>query len=913
MLTAHRLLSQQLKSSNAAHTNKEIESTIKEAVAARQDEIKNSGCLNRDYFYFHNDNNGNGQIVRNSNARLRDGDKYYTVAADVIVFNKNLTHVLMEFRCPHHLNKCHIDIIDQYSFQYKGCLGTPGAFFHADKYIDDNKSPNFFKFGERQVKLLGLSSEHMQFIGTSFNNYRDIWWKYSKNYVQTVALQFALVLEDPGKQPLFSNHRNAQFLKIKGMESSCDAIKYWVDMWIIKFAYNKWKAVYEMMSTASFNSGEFEAFVQPPYFVIDAGPQQPLNKDKKHNGVLKGLGANDYVVDYREDQQYNFHDFAFDHVENIIQAYRKLSSSAPLYDTPSLSVSKNVTPLPRPRTPIENILATNIVVTSSLSPSKLRTPSSRSQRSVRRKSTENAMENAKSLVDTILSIKKKKKSIKLWPTKFDVHNKTFDNLLEKLEKADDIISEENQNSFDTGGLNWSDFGFLGKVVADIAIATEELKDEVRALANSVTNFIKDIDSLQETKIGILDDAPKTKKLLLERIVWSALTDGPQKIKKAGASLAEAEKLLFPVKVNALLAGQSHLDDEVSKIASMVYEMLSLQKSRDIFKENSHPTDADTGMPKISVTDENLPQAPEIKNLGELNERYYYFRYGILLTKHTTKLNSVGPASTKYYSVTSDTVIFDPTGSYVLMSFRCPHKRNVEHGCQDEVLDETSSFQYKGCLGTPGTFFDAKQDIHRNAETPDYVAFAKRQFADSLKPLGDEYLQDINTLIFMGPQFNNYRDIRWYTFENYVPALTLQFVTTLKSSVAGTQTDLPKLKNVSKRGEMCTTAYWIDLKIIESIYTKHKKTFDIFDTPFNDETFNEFLYTNFFVLDDASQATSKPRNKLMRENGVLKGLKDGQYIVDYNSGSDYQPNDIAFDHVVNIMRARSHIFGKKNLI
>ncbi|KAJ3089603.1 hypothetical protein HK100_007709 [Physocladia obscura] len=298
------------------------------------------------------------------------------------------------------------------------------------------------------------------------------------------------------------------------------------------------------------------------------------------------------------------------------------------------------------------------------------------------------------------------------------------------------------------------------------------------------------------------------------------------------------------------------------------------------------------------------KAPEIKNSGYLNKKYHYFRNGSLVNDYVTELTDTGPASTKYYSLTTDTVVFNPSCSHVLMIFRCPHLRvDALVGCEHNKLEKNAPFQYKGCLGTPGTFFDGKKDIHTD-KTPNYVGFAQRQFIESLKPLGDKYSANINSLSFIGPQFNNYRDIRWYTATNYVPALALQFVTVLQNDISGEIVDLPPLKNVSGRGGVCAPAYWVDLKIIESIYAEHRQIFDMFDSPFDEKTFKHFVQmkTHFVHDEDAH----RPRNKLMEENGLLAGLETNQYIINFDSGREYQPHDIAFDHVVNIIRAWSFI-------
>ncbi|KAJ3121365.1 hypothetical protein HK100_012408 [Physocladia obscura] len=932
--------------------NQVIALAINELVATREIDIKNLGRLNNKYFYFRNDEKGNAQIVDNNDAALRDSDRYYTIAADVIVFNKERSHVLMEFRCPHQESNCKLNVIDNSSFQYKGCLGTPGGFFHAHVDIDKNGSPDFFKLAKRQITEQGISQpgagDKIEFIQAKFNNYRDIRWKYSCNYVPTVALQFAVILNDAPKRLWFKS----KFPHVRGMEGNNCQKSYWIDIKIIKSVYSKWKATFDMMHDLKFSDEKFNEFVESAnHFVIHEGTKTPLNKSKNANALLKDLREAERVVDYDKKGQdkYHYNDFAFDHICNVVEAYDFLNSN---FDS---STAKNLT------------------------------------------------ETTKSLILAMAEINKK--DIRPWLKDLESGEMPFDIFLDNVR---DILPENPSGSDDTSFLG---LAFLSSVVQEvistypiiklslalisvgykIATAKANFQKHIAVLATRFCNLVEDIEALQETPLEILKKAPRTKKLLLKRIdnllnclinaadlcihakttttVWTAMTNGPQKVKEALISLQEAEDLLFHVKMDAILAGVAKIeaDENQNKVEVNEYQVnevySNLKKSRNsaFFEygqvDNSDPIDAVTSnliesVSQISIgvenstshlhipvetileevdsplivdstsrvdstiTDVNIAtkimfevyqRAPEIKNSGHLNRKYNYFRYGSLVTEYNATLNDIGPASQKYYSLTTDTVVFNPSCSHVLLVFRCPHKRvDGLVGCEHNILETNMPFQYKGCLGTPGTFFDAAKDTN-NDKSPNYVGFAQRQFTESLKPLGGKYSTDINLLSFIGPQFNNYRDIRWYTSKNYVPALALQFVTVLKNDISGDLVDLPALEKKLGRQGVCVPAYWVDLNIIKSIYTNHKDVFEIFDKTFDNETFKKFVQMPaHFVLDDD---TCQPRNKLMSENELLKNLNEDQQIIEFSSEINYEPRDIAFDHVVNIMRAWSYLKSK----
>ncbi|KAJ3378042.1 hypothetical protein HDU84_007987, partial [Entophlyctis sp. JEL0112] len=307
-------------------------------------EIKNRGRLNKLYYYFIA---ASGDMpVTGLESELSDdaGQKYFTVAADMIVFSHSLSHVLMVFRCPHDKRggkKCADNILDNSSFQYKGTLATPGGFFDPRKDVlklDDKEIPDFKSCAIRELneecdKLLDEVVEkkpEVHSIGPEFNNFRDIRWFTSTNYVPTLAPQFATVLpaflekKEQGflkRQSWFQHLQRARLPKIKGTDDACGNA-YWIDFQIIEAVHKKYQEIYEWFDEP-FDDDKFKKFVNE-HFVLNDG--MPQNKLKKDNSLLQGLGEAEYTVAFDPNADYQFNDFAFDHVKNIVKAHRLLAA-----------------------------------------------------------------------------------------------------------------------------------------------------------------------------------------------------------------------------------------------------------------------------------------------------------------------------------------------------------------------------------------------------------------------------------------------------------------------------------------------------------------------------------------------------------------------------------------------------------
>ncbi|ORY37943.1 hypothetical protein BCR33DRAFT_854402 [Rhizoclosmatium globosum] len=300
----------------------------------------------------------------------------------------------------------------------------------------------------------------------------------------------------------------------------------------------------------------------------------------------------------------------------------------------------------------------------------------------------------------------------------------------------------------------------------------------------------------------------------------------------------------------------------------------------------------------AVRQKALVHATSIKNRGQLNAKFYYFTPDLkMVTNSTATLSDT--SSTKYFTIASDMIVFSPSQSHVLMIFRCPHNKTGSNTCASNVLDQ-ASFQYKGCLATPGGFFDANED-RRTDGNPDFKHSATRELNEECSKLFDNENIKYTDIQFLSAEFNNYRDIRWFTSTNYVPTLATQFTTKL----IGPANHLP---NVKGSDDACGNAYWIDVRIVASVYAQYHKVFDAFDqveTKFDEAKFDQFVKTHFPL----NPTTGLPRNKLRDENNLLKNVKPDQYVIDFDPSVDYHYSDFAFDHCHNIVKAQKK-FAKK---
>ncbi|KAJ3011983.1 UNVERIFIED_CONTAM: hypothetical protein HDU68_001437 [Siphonaria sp. JEL0065] len=324
-----------------------------------------------------------------------------------------------------------------------------------------------------------------------------------------------------------------------------------------------------------------------------------------------------------------------------------------------------------------------------------------------------------------------------------------------------------------------------------------------------------------------------------------------------------------------------------------------------------------------VAQKATSKAGSIKNRGCLNPAYVYFSCvdGSLVTGASTVLSDASVP--KYYTVAADMLVFSATLSHVLMIFRCPHDKKSNKTCKDNVLDSTS-FQYKGCLATPGGFFDAKLDLTNNGATPDYHHSALRELNEECSNFfaSSSLLSDSSNVHFVSCEFNNFRDVRWFTSKNYVPTLATQFTTRLTATAASDSTNSApsapnnstSLPTIKGSDDACGNAYWVDVRIIEKVYNSHQSTYNSFDdNEFDESKFDAFIRNpTYFVLDPS---TNLPRNKLESENTLLKDLDETLHVVDFDEGKDYLFSDFAFDHVRNIVQAKKVLIekGKQSLV
>ncbi|KAJ3063905.1 hypothetical protein HDU98_000340 [Podochytrium sp. JEL0797] len=301
-----------------------ISQQVRDKALRQSPSIKNRGSLNPAFFYF--EANTGLTPVSGLSTALTDSSpkKYFTVAADMIVFNPTKSHVLMIFRCPHDRKgkTCRDNVLDRGSFQYKGCLATPGGFFDSGedqvKDREGNLVPDFSLTAKRELneecrKFLSRAPiTKPVFVSPELNNYRDIRWFTSTNYVPTLATQFTAVLETDG----------TALPKIEGGDDACGNA-FWVDLRIINSVYEANKDVYLMMD-GPFSDSTFKAFVESK-FLIDKSTGLPRNKLKSENTLLKSLRASEFVVNFDPAVKYEFSDFAFDHVANIVKAKNMLA------------------------------------------------------------------------------------------------------------------------------------------------------------------------------------------------------------------------------------------------------------------------------------------------------------------------------------------------------------------------------------------------------------------------------------------------------------------------------------------------------------------------------------------------------------------------------------------------------------
>ncbi|KAJ3354181.1 hypothetical protein HDU83_005787 [Entophlyctis luteolus] len=282
----------------------------------------------------------------------------------------------------------------------------------------------------------------------------------------------------------------------------------------------------------------------------------------------------------------------------------------------------------------------------------------------------------------------------------------------------------------------------------------------------------------------------------------------------------------------------------------------------------------------------------IVNKGKLNPTYAYFSTApgstgghTLITGSAITLSET--SSTKYYTVATDLIIFNDDGKYVLLYERCPHK-NCGHPARKVLNNE---FTYGGSLSLPGGFFNPKEDIDINGH-PDFDVMSKRLLIKELYPYSNWSF--LNQPEFVGVEFNNFRDIRWRTSQDYVPTVTLVFKVKLRRRLFK-EKGLPTIWRM--KGDICERGRWVDIEIVKSVHRKYGNVYETFNNSYNEYDLDRFI-TKYLFLD---QRTKLPKNKEKSENAVLRNVAGNQNTIEHNEKSDYEFSDFAFDHIHLIMK------------
>ncbi|KAJ3255586.1 tRNA (guanine-N(7)-)-methyltransferase (tRNA(m7G46)-methyltransferase) [Chytriomyces hyalinus] len=292
------------------------------------------------------------------------------------------------------------------------------------------------------------------------------------------------------------------------------------------------------------------------------------------------------------------------------------------------------------------------------------------------------------------------------------------------------------------------------------------------------------------------------------------------------------------------------------------------------------------------------QLASLKNSGSLNPRFGYFRVTSSEFVAVTGVDSkIGETEGEVFvTVAADAIVFSASLSHVLMVFRCPHSpaSNGNHGPAAPL--DTSSFQYKGTLATPGGFFNFAKDVFHDG-SPDFKATAIRELHEECSKLvGENWTIKKEDVHYCGSECNNWRDIRWAHANNYVPTVAAQFSVVIEK-------DAPTLPIVHGSDDACGNAYWVDIRIVDFLYSKYKHVFDAFIGEFSQSEFDAFMRNpELFKLD----GNGLPRNISKRENSILANATDTTHVLDFMEGKEYQYSDFAFDHVKNIVRARDQL-------
>ncbi|KAJ3342149.1 hypothetical protein HDU83_006218 [Entophlyctis luteolus] len=303
------------------YTNYDISKSIIDILSEKGDEIKNKGELSESYTYFRNNELHVKRRDKINSDRVATA-KFYTVTADCILFDSSASYVLMQFRCPHkdHRNN---DLSLSSAFTYGGCLGTPGTFYiHAKDSFGVNA--DYVKFSKR-VSDIALSSfenssqavfDRHDYLFPQFNNFRDVRWQFSPNYVPALALQFAAILSE-------NSSEDGSLPKLERQPGKC-AYAYWVDIKIIKEVFEKNRAVFDMFDN-EYNDHAFSEFVRNRQYFSIGNDESPQNQFQ--NSIISGVPTDNQIINFDRLASYSLRDFAFDHVRNIVSAYDVLTNS----------------------------------------------------------------------------------------------------------------------------------------------------------------------------------------------------------------------------------------------------------------------------------------------------------------------------------------------------------------------------------------------------------------------------------------------------------------------------------------------------------------------------------------------------------------------------------------------------------
>ncbi|KAJ3354182.1 hypothetical protein HDU83_005788 [Entophlyctis luteolus] len=495
--------------------------------------------------------------------------------------------------------------------------------------------------------------------------------------------------------------------------------------------------------------------------------------------------------------------------------------------------------------------------------------------------------------------RQEKKKIKDLEDKADDIDEYLDEFLKLMPSDGNSIQPSDPLAYLETGLNYLvvmhplvTLGFFAlRAVYKLAMA-KKLENKAKAeLFGKFASAVNKLNCLNEMDAAVLQKLPKNQQSV-RRNMENALDFMLDVAEFLLSSDASAWETVTGARTKKYKNAQEHIEECMRAIDNststlMIVIATHLLKKNTALKRSSVQVDAyplsKAGISR-SIRKIIAKKGNAIKNKGTLNPAYSYFQDGKLVINSKQTLSSDGDASTKFYTVTGDCIIFDSTANYVLLEIRCPHEK-------DEV-SMRSKFHYGGLLGTPGSFYRHKQDnTHIN---PDFQKFSNRILNEALKLFANP-LPTAAQYDYVFPQFDNFRDIRWYLSESYVPSLALQFAARLSETEYENGLDLPEL---NRPNGSCDKAYWVDFRIIRKVYDDNKELFEMFAGEYDEIKFQQFVRSDkYFSLG----ADGTPVNKSPAENSIIRGFADSQ-VIQFNEEEEYLLRDFAFDHIQNIVSA-----------